>query len=346
MKHFTTIIAIDLAKSVFQVCKMSCDGKVVFNKEMTRKKLLELLAKEKATLVAMESCSTTNYWARYAKAQGHEVKAIAPRRAAAFRQGQKTDANDAIAIAIAAAQPQIKSCRISTVEEQCQQSIVHMRDLLVRQKVSMSNQLRSFLLEFGIPLTKGDAALREAIPYVLEDADNGLTAQFRTCLKVMYEQFTNLIDQIVTMTQNLEQAISQDKICKRLQSLEGVGPICSILLKVALGQTEHFRKGREASACFGLTPVQHSSGGKQKIGSISKKCGHNMLRSALYRGALTVVCKLEKRESRTEKERWLKALTTRRGKKVAAISLANKTVRTAFAMLKNDEEYKPQLLTA
>ncbi|WED20558.1 IS110 family transposase [Vibrio sp. JC009] len=343
---YSTVIAIDLAKSVFQVCKMNFDGKIIFNREMSRKKLLEFLAREKATLVAMESCSTTNYWARYAKEQGHEVKAIAPRRAAAFRQGQKTDANDAIAIAIAATQSQIKSCRIPTVEEQCQQSIVHMRDLLVRQKVSISNQLRSYLLEFGIPITKGDKALREAIPYVLEDADNGLTGQFRACLSQMYEQFINLIEQVEAFTQQLQQSIAQDKVCRRLQALEGVGPVCSVLLKVALGQAEHFSKGREASACLGLTPVQHSSGGKQKIGSIAKKCGHNMLRSALFRGALTVVCKLEKREARTGKEQWLKDLTTRRGKKVAAIALANKTVRTALAMIKSDEEYKPQPLVA
>lgn len=345
MKH-STVIAIDLAKNVFQVCKMNVARKIVFNKEMTRKKLLEFLAKEKASLVAMESCSTANFWARYAMAKGHEVKTVAPRRAAAFRQGQKTDANDAVAIGIAATQPQIKSCRILTVEDQCQQSIALMRDLLVRQRVSISNQLRSFLLEFGIPIARGDKALREAIPFVLEDADNKLTVQFRACLSLMYEQFKNLIDQIEVITLKLEQAIAQDKLCRRLQALEGVGPICAILLKAALGQTEHFRKGREASACLGLTPVQHSSGGKQKIGSIAKRCGHNMLRSALYRGALTVVCNLEKREPKNGKEQWLKALTARRGKKVAAISLANKTVRTAFAMIKNDEDYKPQLLVA
>lgn len=345
MKH-STVIAIDLAKNVFQICKMNLDGKLIFNRVMSRKKLLVFLAKEKVSLVAMESCSTANFWARYALTQGHEVKTIAPRRAAAFRQGQKTDANDAIAIAIAATQSQIKSCRIMTVEEQCQQSIVHMRDLLVRQRVSISNQLRSFLSEFGIPVARGDKALREAIPYVLEDADNELTSQFRTCLQLMYEQFLNLAEQTEVLTKNLEQAIAQDKLCRRLQALEGVGPICSILLKTALGQTNNFRKGREASACFGLTPVQHSSGGKQKIGSIAKRCGHNMLRSALYRGALTVVCNLEKREPKNGKEQWLKSLTARRGKKVAAISLANKTVRTAFAMIKNDEDYKPQLLVA
>lgn len=345
MNH-STILAIDLAKNVFQICKMDRHGKVIFNKEVSRTKLIQILTKEKEALVAIESCSSANYWARLALSLGHKVKAIAPRKVIAFRQGQKTDANDALAIAIAAQQPNIKPCRILNVEEQCQQSVVLMRDLVVRQKVSTSNQIRSFLLEFGIPIAKGDYALTCAIPLILEDAENGLTPQFRRALSTMYDMFTALIDQIDTLKQSLKEAIQQDKQCQRLENLEGVGPICSVLLKVALGQHDHFANGREAAACFGLTPVQHSSGGKQKIGSIAKRSGNNTLRGALYQGAISVVSKLEKREARTTKEQWLKALTARRGKKVAAIALANKTVRTAFAMLRNDEEYKPQLLTA
>ncbi|MGO2330448.1 MAG: transposase [Pseudoalteromonas nigrifaciens] len=131
-----------------------------------------------------------------------------------------------------------------------------------------------------------------------------------------------------------------------MQALEGVGPVCAILIKIALGNTTHFKNGREAAACFGLTPVQHSSGGKQKIGSISKVIGNKKLRSALYKGALAVVSQLEKREVRSQKDIWLKELSVRRGKKVAAIALANKTIRTAFAMQKHNKDYQPQLLVA
>ena len=144
----------------------------------------------------------------------------------------------------------------------------------------------------------------------------------------------------------MAEIIKQDHTCKRLQALEGVGPVCAILIKIALGNITHFKNGRDAAACFGLTPVQHSSGGKQKIGSISKVAGNKKLRSALYKGALAVVCQLEKRESSSQKEVWLKELTFRRGKKIAAIALANKTIRTAFAMLKHDKEYQPQLIVA
>lgn len=315
MTH-STVLAIDLAKNVFQVCKMDRHGRIIFNKEVSRKKLTELLVKEKASLIAMESCATAHHWGRLAIKLGHKVKTIAPKRVSAFRQGQKTDANDALAIAIAAMQPNVKACRILNIEDQRQQSIVHIRELLVRQKVSSANQLRALLLEFGFPINKGDFALRTEIPLILEDAENSLTWTFRETLAMMYDRFVDLIHQIDNITQKLKITTSQDLLCKRLQALEGVGPICAALLKIALNQKDHFSKGRQASACLGLTPVQHSSGGKQKIGAIAKRSGNNTLRNALYNGAIGVVCKLEKREARTSKEQWLKAMTVGRGKRL------------------------------
>jgi len=343
---YSNIIAIDLAKNVFQVCKINHDNHVIYNRACSRAKLKEILVKEKEALVAMESCGGTHYWARFSKQQGHDVKAIAARNVKPFRQGQKTDANDALAIAIAARQPHINSSRLLSVEDQCQQSIVRVRELLINQKVKTSNQIRALLLEFGVPIAKGDKALRKAIPEVLEDAENSLTVGFRIVLDVMYQNFQALLEKIELVSKQLGQEVKKDKLCRRLQSLEGVGPICAIQLKIALSQTGHYAKGREASACIGLTPVQHSSGGKQKLGSISKKSNHNTLRSSLYQGALAVVVNVDKREARTHKDIWLKALIARRGKKVASIALANKTVRTAFAMIKNNQEYKPQLLAA
>jgi len=342
---YSNVIAIDLAKHVFQVCKASHDGTVIYNRTCSRQKLKELLVKEKTALVAMESCGGTHYWARFAREQGHEVKAIAARIVKPFRQGQKTDANDAIAISVAARQPHIHSSRLLSIADQCQQSIVRARDLLINQKVKTSNHIRSLMLELGIAITKGDKALKQAIPEILEDAENDLTTGFRMTLNVMYKHFQILLDEIETVSRQLNQEVAQDEICQRLKALEGVGPICAIQLKIALDPA-HYTKGREASACIGLTPVQHSSGGKQKLGSISKRSTHNALRSALFQGALAVVVNVEKREARTHKDAWLKALIARGGKKLAAIALANKTVRTAFAMIKHNQEYQPQLLVA
>lgn len=340
------VIAIDLAKNLFQVCKTDKNGKVIYNKAMTRAKLKALLMKEKPSLVAMESCGGTHYWARFARKTGHRVKAINARQVKAFRQGQKTDANDALAISVAARQPHIKESRLLSVQEQYLQGMECMRDLLVKQKVSVSNQLRALLLELGYPIAQGDARLLQAIPEILEDGENDLTHSFRFSIHIIYRRFIETIKEVKLIESKLAEIIKQDQTCKRLQALEGVGPVCAILMKIALGNATHFRNGREAAACFGLTPVQHSSGGKEKIGSISKVIGNKKLRSALYKGALAVVCQLEKRENRSQKDVWLKALTARRGKKVAAIALANKTLRTAFALLKHDKEYQPQLLVA
>lgn len=340
------ILAIDLAKNLFQVCKTDKNGNVIYNKTFTRKKLKELLIKEKQSLVAMESCGGTHYWARYAKQAGHHVKAINARKVKAFRQGQKTDANDALAISIAARQPNIKASRLLSVQEQCLQGIECMRDSLVQQKISLSNQIRSLLLELGHSIAQSDAQLMKHFSEILEDAENDLTPSFRFSLNIIWRRFLDTIEQIKNIEQEQKKIIKEDVTCKRLQALEGVGPVCAILIKIALGDITHFKSGREASACFGLTPVQHSSGGKEKIGSISKLTGNKKLRSALYKGALAVVCQLEKRENRTQKDIWLKNLIARRGKKVAAIALANKTIRTAYALLKNEQDYKPQLLVA
>lgn len=340
------VIAIDLAKNLFQVCKTDFNGKVIYNKAVTRKKLKELLITEKRSLVAMESCAGTHYWARYAKQSGHQVKAISARRVKAFRQGQKTDANDALAISVAARQPHIKESRLLSAQEQCLQGIERMRDLLNKQKVSLSNQIRGVLFELGHPIAQGDAALKEAIGDILEDGENDLTMPFRYTLNLLHQRFLDTIEQISLIETQLNELIKQDKTCKRLQALEGVGPVCAMAIKVALSDPGHFKNGREAAACIGLTPVQHSSGGKEKIGSISKMTGNNKLRSVLFQGALAVVSQLEKRTCRTHKEVWLKNLTARRGKKIAAIALSNKTIRTAYALLKNDLDYKPQIIAA
>lgn len=340
------VIAIDLAKNKFQVCKVAPDGTVIYNKMVSRSQLKKLLVTERKSLVAMESCGGAHHWARYAKQEGHQVKVMSARKVKPFLQGQKTDKNDAEAIAIAALQPQVKACRLLTVEDQCQQGIVRIRDLLVKQKTACAKQLRDLLLEFDNPIAKGDAALIRAVPEILEDAENQLLGDFRAVLHEQWEHLKALLERIAKVEQRMLRQINGDEDCQRLQALEGIGPINSIGLKITLSNTEHFRNSRDASACIGATPVQHSSGGKETIGSISKISGHKMLRSTLYEGSMAVIRYLDKREARTVKEQWLKQLIARRGKKVAAIALVNKNIRTAYAMLKNGTEYQPVMLAA
>lgn len=340
----SNVIAIDLAKNVFQVCKLSSRGQVIWNKQVNRSKLIALLVNEPVSLVAMESCGGTHYWARFAKTCGHSIKAMSARRVKAFLQGHKTDANDAIAIGLAALQPAVKSSRTITLEEQCQQGITMMRDLAVRQKVALAKQLRDQLLELGHPINKGDAALLRRVPEIVEDAENGLPDFYREALYHQYQQLRDLLAHAEALEQRFKETVRQDPVCRRLSALEGVGPVGAMLLKLALSQPGHFNNARQAAACVGVTPVQHSSGGKEKLGSISKLAGDKKLRSVLFEGALAVIRSLDKREAKTIKEQWLKQLIHRRGKKVTAIALANKTVRTAYAMLKKNTDYQPALL--
>ena len=338
------ILAIDLAKNCFQLCKLSPHGKVIYNRELSRKKLKEALAKEKIALVAMESCSGAHYWARLAKLLGHQVKVINARAVKAFQTKQKTDKNDALAIGIAAMQEHIHSVRVLSIDEQSLQALSRSRELALNQQIAQSNHIRGLLSEFGVVIPQGYAALKQHIPLILEDAENGLTEMFRRHLHRMWEALLAQLEYVVTLTNELEKNVKMNPVCQKLMKLEGVGPLGALGLALRLGKGDNFASGRDASANIGLTPKQHSSGGKERIGHVSKRSADKRLRSILFQGALAVINHAVKRVAKTNKELWLQALVARRGKKVAAIALANKTVRTAYALLKNGSSYEAQLL--
>ncbi|HHC7058526.1 TPA: IS110 family transposase [Vibrio parahaemolyticus] len=340
----SNILAIDLAKNVFQVCKRTAQGQIIFNREVSRNKLKELLIKESVSLVSMEACSSSHYWARYAASQGHHVKVISARTVKPFRTKQKTDSNDALAIATAAAQEHIHGTRISTPDEQALQSLERVRNLAIAQQTAQSNQIRGLLAEFGIIIPQGLTHLRRHIPLVIEDAENNLPSGFRATLNTLWLHFLIQTEFVDTLNRQLEQEVKADTACQKLMKLEGVGPIGALGLAVRLGKGDNFSCGREASASIGLTPKQHSSGGKERIGHISKCCADKRLRSTLYQGALAAITHIISRPPKTYKDKWLQSLVARRGKQVAAIALANKTVRTAYALLKNDTEYQPILI--
>lgn len=334
------VIAIDLAKNIFQVCIMSIVGKILLNKTLKRNKLSEWLARQELSLVAMESCGGANYWARLAASLGHKVIVIPPRQVKPFRTGQKTDANDAVAIAVASRAPNIKPARTMTVEQQGLQSVEKMRSMIDKQQLQLSNHMRGLLIEFGITINKGLSHFRSRIPEILEDAANELPSPFRQSLFQLWELYTRLGEDYEALDSLLKELATQDDDCQRLMKLESVGPINAVKLKLRLGHGEHFKSGREAAACIGVTPKQHSSGGKVIMGSVAKITCDQSLRSTLFLGARSVASKIKNREAKTEKERWLKALVERRGVNCAAMALANKTIRTAYAMLKNNSEYK------
>ena len=344
--RYSTTVGVDLAKNVIQVSVVSSRGKELLNRTLTRRKFAEFLAKQQLALVAFEACATSHYWARAAQRHGHVARIIPAKAVAPFRQGHKTDSNDALAVAEAARRPNIKEAPMKTVEQQGLQAVQRSRGLLVQESTALSNHLRGLLMEFGVVIPKGFASLRRRLPEILEDGDNEVPDMYRPTLHRLYVRFLELREDIAVMDKQVKALVKQHPACKRLTALEGVGPISAVLLYASLGTGEAFSGSREFAAYLGLTPRQLSSGGKTNIVGLSKKIGNCRLRSVLIQGARSYVHKLK--EPRTSKDRWLMAVIERSGHGKAAVALANKNVRTAWAMLTQGTEYqrRPQLKVA
>ncbi len=344
--RYSTTVGVDLAKNVIQVSVVSSRGKELLNRSLTRRKFAEFLGKQQPALVAFEACATSHYWARAAQRHGHVARIIPAKAVTPFRQGHKTDSNDALAVAEAARRPNIKEAPMKTLEQQGLQAIQRSRDLLVQECTALSNHMRGLLMEFGVVMPQGFAALRRRLPEILEDGENEVPDMYRPTLHRLYARFLELRDDIQAMNVEIRELVKQHPSCSRLMALEGVGPISAVLLYASLGTGEAFSGSREFAAYLGLTPRQLSSGGKTNIVGLSKKIGNCRLRSVLIQGARAYVHKLK--EPKTSKDHWLMELIERSGHGKAAVALANKNVRTAWAMLTQGTEYqrRPQLKVA
>ena len=342
-----TMIGVDLAKEVIQVC-IYTNKKVQSNKEMTHNEFLHWLFTTKPAIIIFEACGTSNYWKQKAIEAGHDARLISAKLVATVRQNQKTDKNDALAIVQAAQLPEIRFIKGKSEEQQQLQSVQRLRDLAIKQKTALNNQLTALLLEFNLRVSNKNSGLKGLIERELEDAENGFSSEFRQALEIAWTQYAQILESIRVYDECLESSIKEHEECKRLLKLEGVGTVNAINLFIALGCANlgTFSKGKDASACIGLTPLQHSSGGKMKLGSIGKHVKNSLLRSQLIAGATSAIQQIVKREPVTKKEKWIQDLVERKGKKCAAVALANKTVRTAFAMLTQGTEYKVELLAA
>ena len=336
-------IGVDLAKNIIQVSVLSRSNRELQNKSLTRKKFAEFLGKQKRSLIAFEACATAHYWARVAKGYGHEVKIVPAKAVTPFRQGHKTDENDALAVAEAASRPNIKEAPMKTIEQQGLQAMQRSRELLVQERRSLSNHVRGILMEFGLVIPQGFSALYRCIPEILEDGDNELPDLYRPTLNLLYRQLCDLREDIKHLDGQIETWVKQHPACERLTALEGVGPIGSVLLFATLGTGEAFVNGRQFSAYLGLTPKQSSSGGKVNLVGISKRVANKRLRAVLIQGARAYVHRMK--EPKTPKDQWLWALIQRAGYGKAAVALANKNVRTAWAILTQGTPYKRYPIT-
>lgn len=339
----SNVIGIDLAKHVLQVCKVSKHGELISNKAVSPNKLRELLAKASPSVVAMEGCGACHYWARLAKSFGHDARIISPKKVRAFLQGQKTDANDALAIAMAAMQFGLKFSLIKTEEQQSLQTLETSRRFLDKESTALSNHLRAYLYEYGITMRRGQKSLRETMAIVLDAADTRLPVCLKNTLRMLWERYQSTRDQLKATEQAKAVLVKQLEPCKRLLALEGIGEVCASMLYASMGDGREFKNGREASVYIGLTPRQYSSGGKIHMMGINKRGGNKELRAALYSGAMSIITRLPD-EPQTVKQAWLQELVKRSGVKCACIALANKTVRTAWALLATGKSYEPVML--
>ena len=289
----------------------------------------------------MEACAGAHHWARQLQAKGFTVKLIAPQFVKPYVKSNKNDANDAEAICEAMSRPHMRFVAVKTVEQQDIQAVHRIRSGLLSQRTAKANQIRGLVAEYGLVAPQQLASLRAAIPSWLEDAENGLSARFRRLLNDLWDDLKYLDQRITALDQEITTLAQQDPVAQRLQQLRGVGPLIATALVAAVGNAEQFSNGRQMAASLGLTPGQHSSGGKERLLGITKR-GDVYLRTLLIHGARSVIYAARHKDDRLSQ--WVTGLAKRRHPNVAATALANKTARIAWAMLRRGTDYQPDMM--
>ena len=332
-----TTIGLDIAKSVFHFVGVNKAGKLVRKKMIKRNDLIRFFTQIEPCLIVMEACGGANYWAREFQKVGHEVKLIAPQYVVPYRPGNKNDYNDALAIAEAAQRPNMRFVQPKPVEQQDVQMLHRMRERLIKQSTALVNQVRGMLAEYGIVIAKSKASFRSRLPDILENADNELTVKGRGVFYQLYEEFTGIERRLKSCDTQVLQETKNNPVCKRLETVPGIGPVTATAFYAAVGEGKGFNNGRHFSAWCGLVPKQHSSGGKDNLLGISKR-GNAYLRTLFIHGARAV---LRHSNGKTDRfSRWAIALADRRGFNRACVAVANKLARIAWVIAAREEEYR------
>jgi len=337
-------IGLDIAKSVFQIHGVDEVGAVVIRKRVSRAKMLEFFAELPRCLIGIEACPAAHHWARELQAVGHTVKLMPPSYVKAYLKRSKNDANDAAAICEAVTRPSMRFVAIKTKEQQAALILHRARQLLVRQRTMLSNAIRGHLAELGIVSAKGRNGTGELLEIITNDADSRIPLAARSILKVLAAQYNAIGTEIASIGKSILAWHRSCEPSRRLEEIPGIGPIVATALVAEIGDWKAFRSGRGLAAWIGLVPKQHTTGGKDKLGSITKQ-GNRYLRWLLVSGAMAVIRYAQKHG--TKKRPWLGRLMERRPTKVAAVALANKMARIAWAIIARGERYRePELLLA
>jgi transposase len=332
-------IGVDLAKQVFQVHGVDSHEQVKCRKQLKRAQMLDFFRNLEPCLVAMEACGGSHYWARELIKLGHQVRLIAPQFVKPYVKGGKNDANDAEAICEAASRPTMRFVPVKSAEQQASQSLHRIRSRVIKARTALINEIRGLLGEFGLVIAqRGVAAARRLLQQSLETPDNGLPGEMRELLKELQDELHEIDQRLSKFDRVVLQQSRSDERCQRLLKIEGVGPISATALVAAVGDAKQFSTARQFAAWLGLVPSQHSSGGKERLGSISKK-GETYLRTLLVHGARAA---LRASTDKTDKRSlWAQQVQCRRNPNIATVALANKNARIIWAILSKGESYQP-----
>lgn len=331
-----TMIGVDLAKSVFQLHAASATGQLLFRKKLSRLAFAKFMAEHPPATIVMEACGSAHYWVRELARHGHDVKLIAAQYVRPFVKRQKNDAADAEAIVIAAQRPEMRFVEPKTAEQQSRAMLFRARVRLVRQRTELINMLRAFLYELGHVVPQGIHHLPR-IANIVGDRDNDLPEIARMECHDLLEQIAAMTGRIATSDRRIKAMAGQTDIARRLQTMPGVGPLTALAVEAFAPPMENFKCGRDFAAWLGLVPKQHSSGGKERLGRVSK-AGQSDIRQLLIMGAMSRLNWMGRKS--IPETSWLARMLARKPRMLVAIALANKMARMIWAMLAKQEDYR------
>ncbi len=337
-----SIIGLDLAKSVFHAHGAGADGSVIFRRRLTRQQVLKFFAAQPRCVVAMEACASAHHWARVIGALGHEVKLIPPAYVKPFVKRQKNDAADAEAIVEAASRATMRFVAVKTEVQQAAAMAYRTRDLLVRQRTQTVNALRGHLAEHGVVAPVGIAHVGRLAAVVGGD-EGELPEPVKHLAGMLLAQITELAERIDLLEKQIRRRVHDDVAAKRLMTIPGVGPIAATAITTFAPPPETFAKGRDFAAWVGLTPRQHSTGGKERLGRTSKM-GQRDIRRLLITGAMAVVNWASRKGA--PEGTWLARMLATKPRMLVAVALANRMARVAWALLRKEENYRGPAVVA
>ena len=335
MKSVATI-GLDIAKSVFYVHGVNAAGQVVFRQRLTRGRVLAFFEKLLPCLIGMEACGNSHYWARELIALGHEVRLMPAQYVKPYVKRGKNDAADAEAICEAVTRPTMRFVPVKTPEQQSIMMLHRVRLMLNRQRTQLSNSIRSHLSEFGIVAPIGRRGIDQLLAIVADTEDTRVPAEARLCLAMLAAQLAVVKEQILENDRRVRASARETDLGRRLMEIPGAGPLIASAFIASVADPAAFKTGRDLAAWIGLVPKQSSSGGKERLGSISK-AGNRYLRQMLVVGATAVIRYAERYGRRRP---WLIQLMQRRTIKIAAVALANKMARIIWALMTSGERYR------